>query len=190
MAHVTHPCSTCGVPYRGDSRSRHCSPECRAEAGRRRAAAWYAERKDDPALKTRVAEATQRHYEKVKADAEAWSTRLARTAEWRAENPDKLRAQNRAWVDANRGRKHAKDHRRRARLLDAFVEDVDPQVVWTRDRGICGICSETIDPALVWPDKRARTIDHVIPLARGGTHEYANVQLAHMVCNARKNDRV
>ncbi|MFJ9212987.1 HNH endonuclease [Streptomyces sp. NPDC102264] len=35
----------------------------------------------------------------------------------------------------------------------------------------------------------APSIDHVIPLARGGTHEPANVQCAHWLCNAIKSDR-
>jgi 5-methylcytosine-specific restriction endonuclease McrA len=29
-------------------------------------------------------------------------------------------------------------------------------------------------------------IDHVIPLARGGEHSYANAQAAHGPCNMRK----
>jgi hypothetical protein len=31
-------------------------------------------------------------------------------------------------------------------------------------------------------------MDHVIPLAKGGTHEPANVRCAHFLCNALKGD--
>jgi 5-methylcytosine-specific restriction endonuclease McrA len=34
------------------------------------------------------------------------------------------------------------------------------------------------------------TLDHVVPLAKGGTHEPANTQIAHAVCNSRKNDSI
>lgn len=178
------------MAYDGDPRSRYCSPECRAEAGRRRAATWYAARKDDPALKARVREAARRHYLKVKADPEAWAERLARTAAWRLANPHLLTEQHRAWCAANRDRKRAKDQRRRARLLNAFVAEVDPAEIWERDNGVCGICRTPIDPDLLWPHKMSKTLDHVIPLAKGGTHEPDNIQLAHAVCNSRKNDRV
>lgn len=190
VAHITRPCATCDIAYLGDSRSRHCSPDCKAEAARRRAAAWYAERREDPDLRSRVREGSRRHYEKVKADPDSWAGRLATTAAWRDANPEKVRESERAYWRANRDRKREKDHRRRARLLGAFVEDVNIDVLWERDAGICGICSESVDRELSWPGRMVATIDHVIPLARGGEHSYANAQLAHMGCNARKGDRV
>lgn len=33
------------------------------------------------------------------------------------------------------------------------------------------------------------SIDHIVPLSQGGTHELANVQLAHYRCNLSKNNR-
>jgi len=73
--------------------------------------------------------------------------------------------------------------RRRARKLDQFVEDIDPQVIWDRDQGICGICK---DPA----DHDRFDIDHIMPLSKGGEHSYVNAQLAHPSCNYRKGDKV
>lgn len=72
---------------------------------------------------------------------------------------------------------------RRARLKGAFVEAVDPRVVFDRDRGICQLCNAAIGES-EWH------IDHVIPLARGGTHEYSNVQLAHAKCNIAKGAKL
>ena len=34
------------------------------------------------------------------------------------------------------------------------------------------------------------TLDHVIPLAKGGAHARANVRCAHLICNLRKGDRI
>lgn len=98
--------------------------------------------------------------------------------------------QYRRWRIANAETVRAKNNRRRARLLDAFVAHVDPQAIWDRDGGICQLCDEPIDPGLAWPDPMSKTLDHVLPLATGGTHEPANVQLAHALCNCIKGDRI
>lgn len=34
------------------------------------------------------------------------------------------------------------------------------------------------------------SIDHVIPLAKGGTHQWSNVRLAHKICNSLKGDKL
>lgn len=39
------------------------------------------------------------------------------------------------------------------------------------------------------PSIRQRTIDHVIPLAKGGLHVRANVRVACLSCNSIKSDR-
>ena len=79
---------------------------------------------------------------------------------------------------------------RRARKRDAFVETVVPVEVFERDGWICGICRDAIDPAVSHPDLMCASVDHVIPLARHGKHEMANVQAAHLICNLRKSDRI
>lgn len=62
-----------------------------------------------------------------------------------------------------------------------------------RDGGICQICGRPVDCKDV-ANGHARslypTLDHIIPLSKGGTHTWDNVQLAHMGCNAGKRDRV
>lgn len=82
----------------------------------------------------------------------------------------------------------ANQHRRRARLLDAFVEDVDIRTVLERDGWMCGICGGRISGSAVWPDRGYRTLDHIVPLAKGGEHSYSNVQAAHFSCNSSKQD--
>lgn len=132
---------------------------------------------------------------------------------WRAENRERYLASRRAWWAANREREiqrqrdkraalddarraavsesHRRwfeknpgagsEHRsiRRARERAASVERVYRAKVWQRDGGICGLCGEAADPA-DWH------LDHVVPIARGGEHSYANVQVAHPGCNRKK----
>jgi 5-methylcytosine-specific restriction endonuclease McrA len=75
---------------------------------------------------------------------------------------------------------------RRARFVAALVEVVDPDVVFERDGWRCHLCGEGIDPTLSGRDRMGPTLDHVIPLAEGGEHSYANVAAAHRSCNSRK----
>lgn len=83
---------------------------------------------------------------------------------------------------------------RRARRHNVVVDDdITLEKLVTRDHGICYLCGQTID----WSDyqvingkKFARgnypSIDHVIPISRGGMHSWNNVRLAHFSCNASK----
>lgn len=69
--------------------------------------------------------------------------------------------------------------RRRSLKRGAFVEDVHPLVVLERADGECGICGGDVDPFQF-------DVDHIVPLVRGGLHNYENSQAAHPVCNRRK----
>jgi 5-methylcytosine-specific restriction endonuclease McrA len=42
----------------------------------------------------------------------------------------------------------------------------------------------------VVPHPKAPVLDHILPLAQGGTHEPTNVQCAHFMCNSIKRDTV
>jgi 5-methylcytosine-specific restriction endonuclease McrA len=87
-------------------------------------------------------------------------------------------------------RKRMHRDRRRARKKGAYVADVVRQEVYRRDLWICQLCGKPVDPLLAMPNPGAATIDHVVPLACGGTHEPDNVQLAHALCNSRKGARL
>ena len=49
---------------------------------------------------------------------------------------------------------------------------------------VCHICGKPIE------DRRLLTFDHVIPLARGGSHTEENLRPAHRRCNSWKSDRL
>ena len=86
----------------------------------------------------------------------------------------------------DRERKLQKYRRKRALRRAAFVEKVDRQVVFERDNWVCHVCGEPVDQALSGRDPMGPTVDHVIPLSRGGKDCYDNVALAHLSCNSRK----
>ena len=91
-----------------------------------------------------------------------------------------------------------KKARRRARIEAVIVDaDISLEEVYRRDKGICHICGMACN----WDDHKWRgntfitgrlypTIDHVIPLAEGGTHGWDNVRLAHQCCNSMKGAKL
>ena len=81
-------------------------------------------------------------------------------------------------------------HRRRARQHEAFVAPVRRHTVYARDGWTCQLCMTPLNMNAHVPEPDAPTIDHITPLARGGTHEPDNVQAAHFLCNSLKGDRI
>lgn len=56
---------------------------------------------------------------------------------------------------------------------------------------ICAICGKPVDKSLKYPHPLSPTVDHIIPIAKGGhPSDLANLQLAHFCCNRQKSDRV
>lgn len=53
--------------------------------------------------------------------------------------------------------------------------------IYLRDRGTCGICGN-----FVAPDNFS--IDHIIPISKGGTYDYDNLQCCCKKCNQLKDD--
>lgn len=94
----------------------------------------------------------------------------AQARQWRSDNPERVRE-----AEKSRGAK------RRARVAGVRVEDVDRQVVWERDGGICHLCGKPVEGR--WH------MDHVVPLALGGAHSYENVAVSHPYCNMSKGIR-
>lgn len=79
----------------------------------------------------------------------------------------------------------------RARMRLARVENVDPIKVFTRDAWQCQICQRKTPRAMRGTYKpNAPELDHIIPLSKGGNHEYANTQCACRSCNAEKGDTI
>lgn len=84
--------------------------------------------------------------------------------------------------------KYARQQHRipKAQLID---NDITLEALYRRDAGVCYLCGGLCD----WDDKHDNvvganypSIDHIIPIARGGLHSWGNVRLAHHLCNAVK----
>ena len=56
---------------------------------------------------------------------------------------------------------------------------------------VCGICGKPVDFGFKFPHPLSPTIDHIIPVAKGGhPSDMSNLQLAHFTCNRQKSDKI
>lgn len=72
--------------------------------------------------------------------------------------------------------------------------DITLEKLYGRDKGICYLCGGLCDWTDIDPDGNAQdnypSIDHVIPISKGGKHKWSNIKLAHRGCNWRKRDEI
>lgn len=76
------------------------------------------------------------------------------------------------------------------RAIYARGDDIDALLLFDLHGWICNICKDTIDKKYRCPDWRAATIDHIVPLSRGGTHTWDNTAPAHLGCNLKKDNQM
>lgn len=56
---------------------------------------------------------------------------------------------------------------------------------------VCGICGKPVDFSYKNPHPLAPTVDHIIPVSKGGhPSDISNLQLAHRCCNRQKSDKL
>lgn len=79
--------------------------------------------------------------------------------------------------------------RSRAEYWNVEYEPIIPADVYAADGWICQLCGEPVDPEKFHPHPDSPSIDHVVPMSKGGPHVRSNVQTAHLGCNVRKGNR-
>lgn len=98
-------------------------------------------------------------------------------------DPEKTIVRNRDWRRRNPEKILAKNQRRRAAKMSVVVEHVLPSDIYTRDGGMCKLCGLSVR-------KDEMTLDHIIPISKGGPHVSSNLQLAHRSCNSSKGAKL
>mgnify|MGYP000243421525 FL=1 len=120
------------------------------------------------------------------------------TRRWRAKNPGRSVEKAREWNVANRERYNANMRNWRAnnkdkvaeqnRNLKALRRKAERCVVTSKDwqrlvdryRGCCAYCDS----------KEKLTMEHIVPISRGGRHSIGNLLPVCMSCNTRKNAKL
>lgn len=81
--------------------------------------------------------------------------------------------------------------KRRAAERANIVEHVVPYTVFTRDAWTCKICGISTPRHLLGKrHNNSPEMDHIIPISKGGSHSYSNVQCACKRCNNIKSNKV
>jgi hypothetical protein len=78
------------------------------------------------------------------------------------------------------------NYRSRARKYGCDYEPINRAAVFARDGFMCGLCGKKTLRRAKHPHPRSPTLDHIVPLSKGGSHSYGNVQCACFDCNSRK----
>lgn len=83
-----------------------------------------------------------------------------------------------------------KDYRFNLAKKNGKYEDITLAKLYKRDNGKCYICGKH----LILNDKYNRpdapTIEHVVPISKGGTNTWSNVKLACRECNVKKGTKI
>ncbi len=95
------------------------------------------------------------------------------TKKWNVANPEKRQINKRKYRASKRGNVHAP------------YTDIS---IFERDSWMCGICGTKINKRLKWPTPRSKSIDHIIPISKGGVDAPVNLQASHLRCNISKSN--
>lgn len=132
-------------------------------------------RRYNEANKSKVA-ARKRRYRQANAQRQATWAR-----EWRERNAEHAAEYNRRWAEANRAKRRANDARRRAakRGADGVLTAENILQMLVDQGGLCAYCEAPLEGTF--------HADHMIPLSRGGTHDWSNVAITCPTCNVTKH---
>jgi 5-methylcytosine-specific restriction endonuclease McrA len=102
----------------------------------------------------------------------------AQAKAWREANPERYKAQMDSWRERNLDKHNENARKRRARVRNAKTGLITDREIKRLLSAPCAYCGAI----------REITIDHVVPLARGGDHTIGNFLPACKSCNSRKKD--
>ncbi len=103
----------------------------------------------------------------------------ARSSKWRADNPERASRQVQDWLIRNRQSQREYGHKRRAKQRANGVYLITKNELNKLYNSTCLYCGSN----------QSITLDHIIPIARGGTHSIGNLAPACKKCNSSKSDK-
>lgn len=144
--------------------------------------------------RVRAREWAKKNPDKKKAHARQYAKRArqrdpeklrARFQRWREANADKARLAYRRWSKTHPEATKTRDFLRRTRVVGAGkLSAVALRAL--RAEVACTYCAEMFGDT----GTRTRTVDHVHPLARGGTNETNNLVACCALCNSKKGTKL
>ncbi len=116
--------------------------------------------------------------------AQTYNTRRRMLYATSPEYAEQKKAGIKAWTTRNYPKVLEACRRREARKRNARISRVSYTAILERDGRFCYICNQAILP------HHKLHFDHVVPLARHGSHTPENIKPTHGCCNTRKNARL
>lgn len=89
-------------------------------------------------------------------------------------------------TECAREAQYFQEHTRRVRVLYSPIEKFSRIEIFKRDNWRCQLCGKKVRRRAPSRHPDSPSIDHIVPVAKGGTHSRANVQTVHLKCNFRK----
>jgi 5-methylcytosine-specific restriction endonuclease McrA len=159
--------------------SRREAYQRRRQANLEYAAKYRRENPDKIKVLTRASYQRRKGYY-IKWQAENCDRIKANRAAWKAANAEKIKAMNAAWAKGNKPRQHNYRAKRRALTVGILSPDI-VQRLFVSQRGRCACCGTRLGESF--------HLDHIIPIAKGGTNTDENVQLLTPTCNLQKGTK-
>lgn len=200
-----YACLSCGKEYSAKAigRSKYCSRDC-AFSHKSKLAADLRASKVNPAKEyQKNCDTCGQSFASKRPEKKYCSTDCSRIANLRRKYPLVLHCCPECGKDftgrksaiyccdacSHRAGKRERKHRMRAKNC-AGKNVITIEKLGSRDGWRCGVCGKKIKPDAPRVYPSGPSIDHIIPLSKGGDHSWSNVQIAHISCNTKKNNRV
>lgn len=110
------------------------------------------------------------------ANSERWDSYMR---SWRSQNKEKTTQNLVDWRNQNRKRLHEQLHRRRVRLQKGSIYVISKKDLKRLYSSKCVSCGSA----------ERISLDHIIPISRGGRHSIGNLQPMCPSCNSSKRDK-
>ena len=206
--HYMKYCTTCCQTKEPDQFSKRAASKDGLSAKCKQCAAEY----DSSRYEQRAAEAVQRVNEWRKANPEKTLAQRAkyreryrekiaeknraryaanieaerqRSADYHARNPEKALERGRRWKEQKPEAARARDQRRKALVRGAEGSHTgeDLKSIYAMQRGKCAVCRVDFEGTKYH-------VDHIWPIARGGSNDKTNLQLLCQPCNQQKGAKI
>lgn len=97
---------------------------------------------------------------------------------WYENNKERKRNAQRIWNLNNKDKIRTHYQNRKSRVGGQKISSSDVRKILVLQKGCCAVCKTVLD---------SYEIDHVVPLALGGKHEFSNLQMLCQHCNRTKS---
>lgn len=107
-------------------------------------------------------------------------TVLKRSTEWHKNNPDKAKESYKKWRNSDKGKATLESEWHKRRALGEISKETVFEVI-LESKGVCPYCGENI--------ANNGSLDHIIPVSKGGTNERSNLKWCCIKCNMSKGSK-